>query len=118
MADKTLYAWSRFPVGQDDSGKTKWIEVGDKVSGPGDLGPGTTQEEFDDLVAGGSIRARPYPLDEMKEAGHSGSPSEFYKAQMAAMAEGDYLAVQGEVMPADEAPGASGAAEVKKEGGK
>jgi hypothetical protein len=76
MAD-TYTAWSNFV---DKDGKK--IAPGDEVSA---AALGVEQEEFDELVIVGAARTMPYPENVPADQ----SPVDFYKAQMAALAEGD-----------------------------
>jgi hypothetical protein len=57
MAESAYYAWSQILCGTEDKPVT--IAVGEKVS-PAAVGG---KEVFDELVAAGSIRNKPYPED-------------------------------------------------------
>jgi|SRR6476659_1980202 hypothetical protein len=86
----TFYAWSNFHVHEPgEPGKTvsnkpsKTFKPGDEIS-PGDLGyEGTDDPDWVAMCDAGAIRTTPYP--DMGNWG--GSPVEYAKARIAAMAE-------------------------------
>lgn len=83
MAD-TYYAWSDLHSTKD--GKLVVVKTGEKVTAA-DLG--LNKDEFDELIAAGSVRDAVYPAKAMTDEGFAGSPKEFAKKQLAALAAED-----------------------------
>ena len=75
-----MYAWSTFNTDVDEWGKAHGkIEPGDEVSAEK---LGVTKEEFDELVAVGSVREEEYP-----DVAPGQSPAEYYREEAAAAME-------------------------------
>lgn len=91
MADK-LYVWNEIRHGEpgegDKSGDTKVFKRGDSVS-KSDFA-GMSDEEFDQLIAGGTLRTMKYP--DMPET-YQGSPVEYMREQARKAAEAALLDV-------------------------
>jgi hypothetical protein len=88
------FAWSEIR-GSDSEGKAVVVKPGDEVSA-GDLN--LNDEEFQELVDAGVVRDNDYPEDIPEDQ----SPTEYYKAQLAALAESGELPP--EQPPAEEPP--------------
>src|SRR3954454_11423121 len=89
MAD-TLYAWTKFTVPNADEpgnpSKMKTINPGDQIA-PADLGVEEDSADWQAYIDNGAVRPMEYP----DTGNFPGSPVEFAKSQLAALAaEGGY----------------------------
>lgn len=84
----THYAWSNFPVYDEEGKLSKQVKVGEEVTA-GDLN--LEDAEFDSLVASGVIREQEYPAPE----GYSGSAVDYAREQLVALTTDEFVPLAG-----------------------